>query len=640
MYSKTLSDDSTKTISSYQPSAAVAAITKDFSKYFGMGVGILEKSFEELNFYSIIQRENKDQRTWNSFVDETIEDPNEEWKWKGTRSMARDKALDMHAHMTAVLAVPGAIAQNDRQEEDRQMSYAMGDILQWMAHNSEYAESYTDIMMGILYSPCQWMGIEYVESETTQKTYDDDDIPVKKCVLDQELSGFRTPVYTVDQILINNVREQNTQRQKALIKRTYKTYEDLEAIHGEHPNWPYVQRGIKTLYSQDEGLFYDTKDDEHPDLCEEAIGYCRRTDTEVPFVGGIYLGDDDVDWNRISHRDNFDQAKYPFVAFGYERIHKHFFYWKSLMNRVGWDDSLLDAMYENTMNRETLDLYSPLAMFGVEEFSSNVIFPSSVVSFENKDARAERILPPNGRSGYDAMDKIESSIKDKTLSDTMGGELPDASQKAYTVQKAEQNARTILKGALRSISFSVARVGDLMKDVAINHLSTIQWDEITDAESYRTLLLKDQFVNGKKASKRIIFDESLIGNHMSAEEKRDEELKMLNGKPLSKMKDHVYRLNPHLFSKMKYIISIIPEQMMEKNSAFQKSMAERMYAMLRKDPLVSGEGLVRKVLTANFEDEAEDLMADPAVAQVAAEGGDTKVNLSNSMNPGFQPGAG
>src|SRR3990167_6687044 len=95
-------------LSSYQPTTEVTNLTRDFKGAFEKGVGILNRSWEELNNYSVIDRENKDAKTFNAFVDESVEDPAEAWKWKGTRSMARDKAVDMHAHMTAVLAVPMA----------------------------------------------------------------------------------------------------------------------------------------------------------------------------------------------------------------------------------------------------------------------------------------------------------------------------------------------------------------------------------------------------------------------------------------------------------------------------------------------------------------------------------------------------
>lgn len=596
-------------LSSYQPSPEIIALTKDFKDAFSDGVNILTRSHEELNNYNVYERMNRDQRAFNAFVDESVDDPMEAWKWKGTRSMALKQTIDTHAHITSVLAIPMAFAQNEKQEEDRFMSNIMRDALEWLAVNSEYRESYVATMMSVLVNPATWMGAEHIESFTTVKERNEDGSLIKKQVLDEELSGFRAPVYSADQVLISNAYEQNVQRQYIIIRRQYKPYTQLKKIWEWHDNFIYVQPGIKTVYSAEDGLFYDIKDDAHPTLVEEAVGYCRQTDTEVTFLNGIYMGDDNVDHNLVKHRDNYNIPKVPLVPFGYQRINEHFFYWKSFVNKIGWDNSLIDAMYENTMNREAIDLYTPMALYGVEEFSTSVVFPGAVVSFENPDAKAEPLIPPSRGEGYRAIREIEASIKEAGLSDVQQGNLPEASQKAFSVARAEQNARTILKGALRSISFSVMKYGDLMKDYILQHLTTAQLDEITGSEHYRTLVLKDQMVDGKQVSKKIVFDDGLIGRKMSRKEKQKQELRMLEDIGWPENKEHVYKVNPHLFSKLKYMIRIEPDEMIEKNSAFEKQMAERMYALLRPDPLVSGEGLVRKLLQANYRGEAEELMA-------------------------------
>ena len=398
-------------LSTYQPPKPVVDLTKQVKDEFSQGIDILNRSWEELNGYSVIDRMNKDQRTFNSFVDESIEDPNEAWKWRGTRSIARNKALAMHAHLTARLAIPMAFAQNEKQEEDRDMSNIMRDVLEWMAVNSEYKKSYILVTMGALVNPVTYLGADYFEIFQKVKERTAEGVSVKQ-VLDEELSGFRSPVYSADQILITNVYEQNIQRQRTVIKRLYKDHDDLKEKWQDHPNWGFVQKGIKTVYSEDDGLFYDVFDESHPQLVEEATAYSRTEDMEVPYLNGIYMGDDDVELNPIRHRDNRNTPKVPITPFGYERINEHFFYFKSLMNRVGWDNALIDAMYENTMNRETLDIFTPIQISGVDNIDTQVVFPGSVVAFSNENAEAKPILQPN-RGGDRAMEKIEQSINEE-----------------------------------------------------------------------------------------------------------------------------------------------------------------------------------------------------------------------------------
>jgi hypothetical protein len=130
-------------ISLYHPPQEVIELTKDVQRDYAQGVEILNRSWTEFNGYPVIERMNKDQRTFNALVDESVENPAEAWKWRGTRSKARKKALALHAHLTANFIVPMVSAQNEDDEEDQGMADIMHDILDWMAEptNSNYQSS-------------------------------------------------------------------------------------------------------------------------------------------------------------------------------------------------------------------------------------------------------------------------------------------------------------------------------------------------------------------------------------------------------------------------------------------------------------------------------------------------------------------
>src|ERR1043166_840339 len=97
-------------------------LTAHAKKEFTDGWVILHRPWPELNDYPVIDRMEKDKRTFHSFVDTSVEDPNEAWKWRGTRVMARNRAMALPAHLTANYVVPMITAQNESQEEDRDRS--------------------------------------------------------------------------------------------------------------------------------------------------------------------------------------------------------------------------------------------------------------------------------------------------------------------------------------------------------------------------------------------------------------------------------------------------------------------------------------------------------------------------------------
>jgi hypothetical protein len=598
-------------ISVYNPSQDIKNITKDVKSAYEDGMEILHTGYEELGGLSVIDRMNRDQRTFNSFVDEENEDPNDAWKWRGTRGKARDKAVMLHAQITTGYMVPMFMAQNEAGEEDREMSSIARDITEWMTENSNYKSSFLLATMGMLVNPVTYLGAEYCEvyqkiKEKTAKGY------TTKEVLDEIFSGFQAPVYTADQILISNAYEQNTQKQRSIIHRQYIDYSEAEAKYGEHEDWNFVNPGVSAIFNDEDGLFYDSSDSEHEGLVEEVIYKNRRDDREVPFVGGIYMGDNDTEGNPIKHRDNRNAPKYNIVPFGYQRINEHFYFYKSLMNIQYWDNQLLDAQYEMGMNRAFLDTNMPIAISGTDKIDGEVIFPSSVMAFADKDVKVQPLLPQaNLGNMFSAMSVVEKSMDESSVSDVTGGQLPDAAQKATALSIAEKNAKTMLQGVGKTMAESITQYGSLMIDIAINHLSIPQVDQlIGDSQrmKYRSFILPKKNIGGKEVSKTLRFDEGLLGNEMGKEEKREREMEMLTEIGYPQHSKHLILINPEIFANLKYYVQVEPQLLFPKNEEFQQAMLSQLYTQLRNDPLVSAEELLRKLLYSYFKGEGENLL--------------------------------
>lgn len=601
-----------KAVSLYQPSPAETDLIKCIKKDYTKGYEILHRNWVELNNRSIIDDQDRGRRTFNAFVDETIEDPATAWQWRGTRSKARNQAVAMHAHLTAGYIIPMYMAQNDDDEEDVAFSEIMRDVVEWMINNSEYKTSFIKAAMGMLVNPVTYLGAEWNEVYQKIKQYTDDGKVVTHEILDEVLSGFSAPVYDASEILIANAYEQNIQKQRFVIKRRYIEYAEAEAKYHQHPNWQFVQPGIKAIFSEDDGAFYDVKDDNHEGLVEEVIWMSRRNDLEVPIINSIYMGDDNIEANPIKHRDNRGAPKYNIVPFGYQRVNEHFFYFKSLMAAQYWDNMLLDAQYQIGMNRAFLDANMPVAISGTDQVDSDVIFPSSVVAFEDPQTKVTPLLPQANLSGiFTAMDKVENSMEEASVSSVTSGQLPQASQKATSVAIAQRNAETMIKGVGKNLAEAITQYGDLMKDIAINHLVTPQVDEILGDNArlkYRTMTLQEKVIDGKEVSKVIRFDEALLGAEMTKKQKQRESLKLLENVEYPHNKKHLYVVNPMLFSRFRYLTRVEPERMFPENEEFKQAIMSQIYAQFASNPYISLETLTRKTLYPFFRSETEDLM--------------------------------
>ncbi len=608
--------------SGYQPSKEIGDFTAIVQKDYAFGYEILNRSWSELNDRSVIDDENRGQLMFNAFVDTSIEDPAEAWKYRGTRSRARNKGIAMHANLTANYILPLFVAQNDEDENDRDFSEIMSDLVEWMASptNSNYQSSFMQVVFGMLTNPVTYMGAEYCEVMQTIRKKKEDGTITKEEVVDQVLSGFQAPIWSSSQILITNAFERNIQKQRAIIQRRWKDKSELEAKWGDHENWLFVQQGIRSVYNTNDGVFYDIKDNDHPNLVEEVTWKNRREDTEVTFLGGVYMGAPSLEDNPFYHRDNHDNPKYDVVPFGYSRIGEHFFYYKSMMNVLGWDNALYDALSEITMNKAILEVEMPIAVSGSDKIDSDVVFPNSVVTFESPDTKVQSLLPPSNTQGaYAAIAATAESMDDESLSQLAGGSVPQGSQRAYVVAAAQQNLQKIITGVGKSLAESMALYGDLMKDIALNHYTTAEVQELVGGKmqlKYKKFHLDNKNVGGKMVTKTIHFDASLIGAEMSDDELRMENLKMLEDSGWPDSKQALIRVNPELFSKFKYLTRIDVQEMFTKNSEYWKPILTNLYAMLANDPLIERENLLRKLMYAYFQSDGDDMIKKNSPAAI------------------------
>lgn len=590
--------------SSYNPPEEIRDFIAQVKKDYEIGHNILTKGWNELNGSTPLEDADRGRKMFNAFVDESYEDPSQAWKWRGTRSKARNKGIAMHANLTAAYMLPNFQAQNDDSDIDREVSEFMTDLVEWMAQdeNSNYKENFLSLVFAMESDPIVYLGAEYQEVMQTIKTKSADGKMTKKEVLDEVLSGFKAPIYTVDQILLSNAFERNLQKHKHIGKRRWISFEEAKAKYGKHKNWGYVQSGNMTVYNEDDGLFYDIKDEDHEGLVEEYTAMYRRDDTEVCFIGGIYMGDDDVNNNPMKHRDNFGAPRYNIQQFGFYPIGSHFIFYKSMMNTMRWDNALYDASTEIMANRAILDAEMPIAVSGSDQIDSSIIYPNSVVSFKDPNTRIQNLMPPSQLGNImSSLNLTEDSMSEGSVSETISGQLPQASQKAFSVSQAQANSKKIISGVAKGLASSVAKYGLLMADIAINNLSTAQVEDIVGDETklkYRKFVLTNKDIGGKRMNKQLMFDDSLVGKEMTEEEKRGANLDLYKE---SEEKDTaILKANPEFVAKMKYFCRADYKELFTQSDESMQAMLTQLYTMLRQDPYFDGKALAEELSYAFF----------------------------------------
>lgn len=611
--------------SSYLPSRDVIEFTNIVKKDYSTGHNILNKSWNELNESSVISDMNRGRKMFNAFVDESFDSPADVWKYRGTRSYARNKGIAMHANLTAGYMLPTFQAQNDDDEIDRGVSEFMTDLVEWMAQdeNSNYKENFLALVFAMESDPVVYLGAEYQKVMQDIKIKSEDGKFSKKEIMDEVLSGFKAPIYTADQVLISNAFERNIQKHRFNITRKWTEYQEAEAKYGKHENFSYVGAGKQTVYNEDDGLFYEIKDDEHPFLVEEVTYKNRRDDTEVCFLGGIYMGNTNVENNPIKHRDNFGAPRYNIQQFGFYPIGSHFFFYKSMMSAMRWDNALYDASTEIIANRAILDAEMPIAVSGSDKIDGDIIYPNAVVAFQDKDTKVSPLMPPSNLNPLIAsLNMTAESMDSASVNETISGALPAASQKAFTVAQAQANSKKIIGGVAKGLAGSISRYGLLMADIAVNNLSIPQVDDIVGDNArlkYKKFVLQNKEIGGQRMSKKLSFNEDLIGTEMT-----DEEVKMKNlnlyGES-EKTKTALMQANPEMFAKMKYYARADYKEVFAQSDETMQALLMALEAQFRQNPYVDQEALVRETFHSFFHSKADKFIQKPQQPMGMEQGG-------------------
>ena len=584
--------------SAFQPSSDVIDITKRVRDDFFVGDDIQRRPFEEFNLRSFLQELDENQRRWNVFQDSETGDPDEDWRWFGNRPDLRNKLISIAAHFITLLIIPGFVAQNDQDDEDKAAARTIKDLVEWNIRNSDYPIKFLLGVIGGLVNPISYFNVQFIEKMTTMKERMENGEVSKKEVVDELVSGIRLFTVPPEEIFISDAYTFNIQEQRFLIRRRFVEWGELESIYGDHPNWAHVTPGQSVLFNDDDGQFYDQKDDDLILVGEEVVYYNRRDDVEIPFVTGIYMGDDDVDANMMKHRRVFNvdgEVKllpvYPFAKFGYEPIDEgRFFFYKSAANKLGPEQELIDRFYKIAADGALLDAIPALAKFGDSPVTAGTLSPGAITSFGINESITKLETGRNLGSTLGMIGMLEDQQSRSSRGNIAEGQLPDPRQKAFNVARAEANDRRKLGIFGNMIADAVVQVGSLMVDLIVTHQTVGEVEEILAGQprlKFRSFLLSDKTEGSKKSSKKIVFSSDLIGRNMTKREKEKMENELLKKAENIDKDAQIILVNPEKFSRLRFLAYVSPDTLTPKNEAIQDALRLEAYDRAIQNPLVA-----------------------------------------------------
>lgn len=609
----------------YNPPEDVRELTALITKDYSTAYHNLHKSYEEFSNRSVLQEMNASQRIWNSYVPPRSNDPDEAWRAQTVRPLSRNKMISIAAHVTANLIYPTIFAQNTKDEEDQLVAEVMSDIIEWVTDRADYDQVFLYAVIAMLSNPAVIADVKYVKAVVKARVMAEQGYETKE-VLDELESGIKIGLVPVDEFLVANVREFHLQRQQFVIRKKHQTKDQLAAKYKDHPNWDYIQTGVKAFYDTDTGSFYEMVDDENPNVCEEVIYYNRHEDMEVPYVNGIYLGKENIQENTFTHRrtvlvegsDVGTIPVYPFAKGGYEPIdEQRFFYYKSAASKLGPDQDLVDTLYNMVLDGTFLSIMPPVNVFGSEEQDASVVFPGATNYF-SQEAKVETMnIGQNVAVGMNTLNMVERSMSQSSQDDTRMGLQSSGGRTAFEIARMEQNAKVQLGLFGKMIGHFVRDITHLIIDDIILHLSVGEMNELTTGEvrmKYNSFLIKGKTKDGKQISKKIEFSDKAMGNvdkkamskDLLAREGMDSDVRIMV-------------VNPYEFARTRYQIMVDADAKIGRSEFTQKTLNLEGYDRMIQNPLVNQEEVTRDFLVKTFaEGETEKYMGGQQTVPVGA----------------------
>ena len=587
----------------YNPPKDVVDITSKIRRDYEIGYEIQHRSFSEFNDLSVLGIMDRDQRAFNNYVQPKSQNPDETWRFNGIRPVTRNKLIGIAAHTTAVLMFPGVFAQNESSQEDKEAAHVMEDLIEYDIRNSEYELEFLFAVVSALVNPCVYLEARFDEVMQTIKEKNESGMISRKDIVDEVLSGFHANVIPVDEMLIANAYEFEHQRQRFVVRKRLIDYDEADALHGKHEYFKHVKPGVKTLYADTGGGFFEVQDDSFTTLVEEVTYRNRREDMEITFVNGIFVSDTTVDSNRIKHRDTNGAPRYSEAKSGYEPIDDgRFYYYKSAASKFAPEQEQVTRMYQLLADGAFLETISPQGVYGGEVINASVMVPGRVTHF-GRDSRMESIgAGRNMNALVNAIDKMETSITESSQDNLRSGISGPGGRTAFEISKEEQNARIQLGLFGKLIGRLIKDFGNLMIDIIVNHQTVAEVIEKTGDEAalkFPAFLLPDKSDKGQKVTKRIEFTND-VGGPMTKEQQMSESFKMMRMEGGFESDQRLIKVNPELFRNLKFKIQVHPERLLPKNEELQKALNLEAWQSMIQSPFANREEVDREFLFETF----------------------------------------
>jgi hypothetical protein len=264
----------------------------------------------------------------------------------------------------------------------------------------------------------------------------------------------------------------------------------------------------------------------------------------------------------VLFRSRERDKKYPFTKGGFELINEgKFFYYKSLVNKLGPDEEVVQTVYRMLIDGTYLQLMPPGIVFGDEAITSSIVAPGTITTLGDTAKFQKLDIGADLNAGMQMLQKVEGSMSESSVSNPADSQNNGSQQPvtAYQLSVQEQNARTILGLFGQMIGFLVKDLGELRVSDILQFLTIGDvMNTVDDADKlkFRSFLIPDKNVDGKVKTRNIKFSLDMPDKPLSAEEHYNHSMDILKEEGGLASDRQLLKVNPDLFRKLKYKIKV------------------------------------------------------------------------------------
>jgi len=365
-------------VSAYNPPEEIKKLFAQVQQDYGVAWMLQNRTFDEFDGMSLLNRARLDQETFGAFVGASFEPASKAWRWKGRKNTARNKVIGILAHLISGMLYPYCYAYNEENEEDETSAKVMRIQVEDALKKADYEMKFLYMITSALVNPAVHVEVEYVQAmQRIKEKMKDGTYKVTEAV-DMLLSGIGLNIIPIDQILPADFYTNDIQRQPFMIRVRRIPYDEARQIYAGKfkdngvDRFDYVQAGMTKVFmtGQNNQTLYDIEWTEADrNFVQEMTIQYRSEDLEATFVGGVFFGnyEDCYNSNPFKHRRMSligNEWKtipvYPYAKTGFEPLDPagRFYYYKSACFKEFWDDASINRAYQLAQDGMFLDVIS------------------------------------------------------------------------------------------------------------------------------------------------------------------------------------------------------------------------------------------------------------------------------------------